>query len=122
MGQKIKENKVSAVFVLVEDEELEKGMSMGLLDWYRAQGCEVFQTPIVDFSLPKFEVEDGDINKITERLEDGKNCLVHCWGGSGRTGRGGFFWRRCFEITREGFLRCWGRRFWFYLNIWNIGI
>lgn len=70
----------------VEHEEFGKGQSEGLVKFYESCGCEVVHSPIVDFSLPSFEVEDKDIVAITSKLEEGKSCLAHCWGGSGRTG------------------------------------
>merc|ERR1719251_859727 len=59
----------------------------GLLDFYRQEcGLIVYNRAIPDFQIPT----SGDLVKnildLTYHLSQGRNCLVHCAGGSGRTG------------------------------------
>ena len=59
----------------------------GLLDFYRNEcGLVVYNRSIPDFQIPT----EGDLMKniidMTYHLSQGRNCLVHCAGGSGRTG------------------------------------
>jgi hypothetical protein len=84
--EKVRDNQIKCAIVLVEDEEFEKGKSKDLLAFYRSLGITVHHTPISDFSTPSFELEANNIATLDMNLSRGINCLVHCWGGSGRTG------------------------------------
>ncbi len=44
--------------------------------------------PVKDFNCPSFEAEDQAIVELNAILGEGRgdSVLVHCWGGSGRTG------------------------------------
>ena len=84
--QKVKTNQLRKVFVLVEDEEFAKGNSKKLIEFYEGLGLEVFHTPVADYNTPSFETENSNIEKLDCALRLGQSCLIHCWGGSGRTG------------------------------------
>jgi len=87
--RKVRENGVTDVFVLVETEKVnepEEHNSGDLLDFYKSCGLEIHHRPIQDYSLPTVEAEQENINDIIGCIVDGKGCLVHCLGGSGRTG------------------------------------
>jgi protein-tyrosine phosphatase len=86
--EKCRINKLKVICVLTEEEEFEKYSGMeGLLDFYRQEcGLTVYNRAIPDFQIPT----SGDLVKnildLTYHLSQGRNCLVHCAGGSGRTG------------------------------------
>merc|ERR1712137_777134 len=87
--RKVRENGVTDVFVLVETQnpnEPEEANSGDLFDFYKSCGLQIHHRPIEDYSLPTVKAEEENINDITSCIVDGKGCLVHCWGGSGRTG------------------------------------
>merc|ERR1712130_452193 len=84
--QKIRDNKVKHVFVLVETKEFKELKSTDLLGFYKSLGVTVHHTPIEDFTAPHFEIEKNNIEELNIALRKGECCLVHCWGGTGRTG------------------------------------
>lgn len=86
LENRIMQNNLKAVFVLVEEHETVKGKSTQLFDFYKSHGLEVYHRPIEDFNCPTYEVERKQIEDLNMCLMAGKNCLIHCWGGSGRTG------------------------------------
>merc|ERR1712096_557892 len=86
--KKCQKNKLRVVFVLTEPFEFKKYSGMdGLLDFYK-QECHlvVYNRSIPDFQIPT----SGDLVKnildLVYHLSQGRNCLVHCAGGTGRTG------------------------------------
>lgn len=84
---KVQCNNLQHVFVLVEDEEPAKGKSSNLFQFYQEEcGLQVHHKAIEDYNVPAFEVENSHIEELCIALSSGENCLVHCWGGSGRTG------------------------------------
>eukprot|EP01043_Picozoa_sp_COSAG02_P052425 COSAG02_NODE_5644_length_4157_cov_2.247166_2_plen_374_part_00 len=75
------------VIVLTEVEEyLQYAGTSSLIDYYHALGAKVLARPIPDFGVPSRELLADVINVATLALADGENVLVHCAGGSGRTG------------------------------------
>lgn len=108
---KCKNNNLSSVVILTHKEEYMKYAGGDLETFYCSIPVEVITRPITDFSVP---TEDGLIATIKVRLKlkilfsnscttswfvsaamlqdvlyrlaDGKNVLVHCAGGNGRTG------------------------------------
>jgi len=84
---KVQSNNLKHVFVLVEEEETVKGKSSNLFQFYSEQcGLQVHHKAIEDYNVPAFEVENSHIEELCIALSSGESCLVHCWGGSGRTG------------------------------------
>ncbi len=51
-----------------------------------AKGIKWLPLPIDDFKVPTFAMADRLVRAIIADLEAGKNVLVHCAGGRGRTG------------------------------------
>ena len=74
------------VLVLTEANEFQKYAGADLLEFYATLKLEVIHRPIVDFSIPEQRDMIRDIQDLTWRLAEGKSCLIHCAGGSGRTG------------------------------------
>lgn len=74
--------------MLTEQEEFEKYSGMdGLLEFYREEcGLVVYNRAIPDFQIPTSGDLVNNILDLTYHLSQGRNCLVHCAGGSGRTG------------------------------------
>lgn len=84
--KKVQEYGVKHVFVLVEEEELPTYGSSGLWAFYKSCGLQIWHRPIHDFSLPSLAAEEHNINDVSLKLAGGEGVLVHCAGGSGRTG------------------------------------
>merc|ERR1719384_426022 len=86
--RKCEKNKLRVVFCLTESHEFKKYSGMdGLLDFYK-QECRliVYNRAIPDFKIPTQGVLVNNILDLVYHLSQGRNCLVHCAGGTGRTG------------------------------------
>ena len=85
---KCKKNNLKVVFCLTEPHEFEKYSGTGgLLDFYRTEcGLTVYNRAIVDFEIPTSGDLVDNILDMTYHLSHGRNCLIHCAGGTGRTG------------------------------------
>jgi protein-tyrosine phosphatase len=81
------QNQINLVVLLVEQHEYLKHTKKDLIHSYQTEGIEVLHFPIKDFQIP--EDKDG-FNKCIEiviaQADKGKNILVHCLAGLGRTG------------------------------------
>jgi len=86
--KKCMKDELKVIFVLTEPHEFEKYSGMeGLLDFYR-QECHliVYNRAIPDFKIPTSGDLVNNILDLVHHLSQGRNCLVHCAGGTGRTG------------------------------------
>ena len=86
--KKCEKNKLRVVFVLTESHEFKKYSGMdGLLDFYK-QECRliVYNRAIPDFKIPTQGDLVNNILDLVYHLSKGRNSLVHCAGGTGRTG------------------------------------
>ena len=84
-----KKNKLEVICVLTEPYESQKysGMDGLLKDFYAKEcGLIVYNRPIPDFQIPTSGELVNNILDLTYHLSQGQNCLIHCAGGSGRTG------------------------------------
>ncbi|ALM75414.1 protein-tyrosine phosphatase family protein [Thermococcus barophilus] len=70
-----------AVVVLTYEYEL----YYDLKEWEKHR-VEVLYSPIEDFSAPTLEQLINIVRWIDEKVRDGKKVLIHCFGGSGRSG------------------------------------
>merc|ERR1719495_1396361 len=86
--EKCKLNDLRVICVLTEPEEFEKYSGIdNLLDFYREEcGLITYNRSIPDFQIPVAGDLINNIIDLTYHLSQGRNCLVHCAGGTGRTG------------------------------------
>lgn len=84
--QKVLKNKLHTVMVLTEPAEYQKYAGSDLEEFYGSLNLNVMSRPIPDFNIPKEGELVQDVKDLTYLLASGKNCMVHCAGGSGRTG------------------------------------
>ena len=90
--KQIKHNKIHKIIALVEIDEIKTQSP----DYYKAIETntvpveKIIRVPIPDFGIPETEVEIGTFKDAIEEshslLKRGKNILVHCAAGIGRTG------------------------------------
>ena len=82
-----KRSGIDVVLSLLEKTE-EKEMDLEKeAEAARAQGLEFSPLPIPDRQAPKSEAQlTASLDQITKTLKNGKNVLVHCRQGVGRTG------------------------------------
>ena len=85
---KCKKNDLKVAFVLTEPHEFEKYSGTGgLIEYYNKEcGLTVYNRSIPDFKIPTEGDLVDNILDLTYHLSQGRNCLIHCAGGTGRTG------------------------------------
>ena len=85
---KCKKNNLKVAFVLTEPHEFEKYSGTGgLIEYYNKEcGLIVYNRSIPDFKIPTEGDLVDNILDLTYHLSQGRNCLIHCAGGTGRTG------------------------------------
>jgi protein-tyrosine phosphatase len=78
---------IKCIILLLDERDLKNYYGKAdLIQEYEKAGIKVIHYPIPDFSVPSDIVEFNDImKKMDANLKVG-NILVHCAGGSGRTG------------------------------------
>jgi protein-tyrosine phosphatase len=77
---------ISVVVLLSEDEQCLSRAGRNLRLLYQVSGLEVIHLPIPDFQTPTPPELDEAIQAAIDRLRLGKNIVVHCYAGLGRTG------------------------------------
>jgi len=87
--EKCRKNQLKVACVLTEPHEFEKYSGTGgLIEFYKEE-CgmlAVYNRSIPDFQIPTSGDLVDNILDLTWHLAEGHNCLIHCAGGSGRTG------------------------------------
>ncbi len=84
--QTLRDGGTDKILCLLEESESEK---LGLKSQESLTidaGMEFQRFPIADFSVPDFLDLQVQISRAHNELNEGKNLLVHCKGGIGRTG------------------------------------
>lgn len=84
--KRVDKKHLHSVLILTEKQEYEKYAGSDLEEFYRSLGLNVISRPIKDFTIPKPDDLIQDIKDVTWLLSEGHNVLIHCAGGSGRTG------------------------------------
>ena len=81
------QNQIDLVVLLVEQHEYLKNTKKDLIHSYQSEGIEVLHFPIKDFQIPEDKDEFKNcIEYVITQADEGKNILVHCLAGLGRTG------------------------------------
>ena len=84
--QALKEQQVASIYCLVEKAELDYYGVADLLQRYRKSGFEAHHYAVVDQKVPSERETREMLESISARLDEGKNVVVHCVGGIGRSG------------------------------------
>ncbi len=83
---KMQKLNVDMVVVLLEKEELYE-YPVNLLQEYREADFEVLHFPIEDYWVPEsVDAFDELLKKLASAIRFGRNTLIHCRAGMGRTG------------------------------------
>ena len=80
------QQEVSVVVLLVEDEQCIARTGRNLRLFYHENGMEVIHLPIPDFGVPSLLALEAAVQVALDRGQQGKNIVVHCYAGLGRTG------------------------------------
>ncbi|MGB7576038.1 MAG: dual specificity protein phosphatase family protein [Thermodesulfobacteriota bacterium] len=76
----------SLIVLLAEEEECMERTGRNLKALYLQEGFQVIHFPIPDFDVPSEEDLEEVVKKTVEHAQVGKNILIHCHAGLGRTG------------------------------------
>jgi protein-tyrosine phosphatase len=80
------ENKISVIVLLAEEQEILKRTGRDLKTLYLRGGLEVIHLPIPDFDVPKKEDLKRVLDLTVLHARTGRNIVIHCYAGIGRTG------------------------------------
>merc|ERR1711964_930872 len=85
--QKAKNNELTKVICLLEADEDEEYAGLDLKQFYGDIGVKMERFPIKDFKVPQSKPATVEVAKrILSDLRHGERMVIHCAGGSGRTG------------------------------------
>ena len=83
----ILEEGIDLVVILTEKQEYLVYAKRDLPDFYQTMGLEVVHIPVPDFGIPEdTERWQAGLDRVIEAAQNGKNIVVHCLAGVGRTG------------------------------------
>lgn len=77
---------IAVVVLLVPDEECVRRTGRDLRQFYAANGIEVIYLPIPDFCVPAMKDLRDAVRAALGSAQQGRNVVVHCKAGVGRTG------------------------------------
>lgn len=80
------ENNISVVVPLAGVEECIEKAGRDLYRLYQEKGFEVVPLPVEDLAAPRREAMADVIGKVIRLAGSGRNVVVHCSAGQGRTG------------------------------------
>jgi protein-tyrosine phosphatase len=80
------ENGISVIVPLASVEECEEKAGMDLHRLYGEKGFEVVALPVEDYAAPAIRALRRVIDGVIEYARSGRNVVVHCSAGQGRTG------------------------------------
>jgi len=82
-----KEQEIDLVVVLTEQQEYLVYAGKDLPAYYRSQGLDTLHIPVPDFGIPDdLEKWQEGLDTVVSAAVKGKNVVVHCLAGIGRTG------------------------------------
>jgi len=77
---------IAVIVVLVGDEEILVSTGKNLRKYYLESGYDVIHLPIPDYGVPDSSSLALAVSSALEQARAGKNVVVHCNAGIGRTG------------------------------------
>jgi protein-tyrosine phosphatase len=83
---KFKEKNISVIVLLSDDEECLRKTGRNLRGLYEAEGFDVIYLPIPDFGVLSIEDLKRAVLETIRQARAGRNIVVHCYAGIGRTG------------------------------------
>jgi protein-tyrosine phosphatase len=78
--------KASLIILLAEEAECIERTGRNLKSFYDREGFRVIHFPIPDFGVPSKGDLEETVRKTVKHARAGKNIVIHCHAGLGRTG------------------------------------
>ena len=105
------ENNVSVIVLLAEEQEILNRIGRDLKTLYLSGGLEVIHLPIPNFDVPKKEELEQVLDLTVLHAKAGRNIVIHCYAGIGRTGLFvAYLARRIFGFSGAEAIQ-WARRY-----------
>jgi protein-tyrosine phosphatase len=77
---------IRVIVVLADDVEIHNATGKNLRSYYQQAGYEVIHLPIPDYGIPNAADLEKAVSGALTKARSGKNVVVHCNAGIGRTG------------------------------------
>jgi protein-tyrosine phosphatase len=84
--QRIAEQKINTVIMLVSDEELARYEVFQLKSKFDSLHIRIYQSPITDYGIPTPAQTREILSQLHKSIKSNENVLIHCVGGYGRSG------------------------------------
>ena len=81
-----RQKEISVIVLLAEEEECLRKTGRNLQFFYMKEGFQVIYLPTPDFDVPSREDLESAVKMTIDRARAGRNIVVHCHAGLGRTG------------------------------------
>ena len=79
-------NQISVIVSLADPDECVEKAHRDLYGLYREKGFDVVSLPVEDYSVPRIQALAEAVNAVIGHAGAGRNVVVHCSAGQGRTG------------------------------------
>ena len=81
-----RQEKIGVIVLLAEEEECLRKTGRNLQFFYMKEGYQVVYLPIPDFDVPSTKDLDSAVKMTIDQARAGRNIVIHCHAGLGRTG------------------------------------
>ncbi len=84
--REFRQKEISVIVLLAEEEECLRKTGRNLQFFYMKEGYQVIYLPTPDFDVPAKEDLEPAVRTTIDQARTGRNIVIHCHAGLGRTG------------------------------------